>query len=175
MSDWTSQQKFEEYWRLFPRSWPWINLLTLELASDLTTPSPGLRSHRWGLAFTVSWERASFSSLQQGQLDVTSEWTSWTFTWLYVAPLFVIPHPDQYPLSAPPLCSLTELFIQAMLGGVSCSQGHPVLQLLPSVCFSSRFQGIYLGWGYGCVYVFVVRAKTALRVYLVKRSTNSKH
>lgn len=47
-----------------------------------------------------------------------------------------------------PSCSLTQLFIQAMLGGVSCSQGHPVLQLLPSVCFSSRFQGIYLGWGY---------------------------
>lgn len=46
--------------------------------------------------------------------------------------------------------SLTGLFTQAMLGGVSCSQGHPVLQLSWSVCFSSTCQGICLGWGYGC-------------------------
>lgn len=58
----------------------------------------------------------------------------------------ILSHPCH---SGPPCCSQTELFIQAMLGGVSGSQGHPVLQLLLGVCFSSRISGICLGWGKG--------------------------
>lgn len=97
---------------LFPWSWPWINLLTLELVSDLTTPSPGLWSHRWGLVFTVRRERASFSSLQQGQSGVTSEWTSWTFTWLYV-PLSL----SSPPCRVPALCSTPLLSDRAVYSG----------------------------------------------------------
>ena len=71
-------------------------------------------------------------------------------------------------LSAPRLCSLTELFVQAILGGVSCSQGHPVLQLLQSVCFSSTFQGICLGWGceigYGRGQIMTVWLKELFRL-----------
>lgn len=98
----------------------------------------GCPNRIWLLQYAVSM----FSSLQQGQsVSLWSTQTSWTFSWLSVL-LSLSSLSVQCLFSAPPLCSLTELFIQAMLGGVSCSQGHPVLQLHPSVCFSSRFQGI---------------------------------
>ena len=116
-----------------------------------------------------------FGSFHQAPL-VSLSYTSWTLTWLQCALPLCHPSPDSPCSRLHPLRPLTWMFSQASLGGVSCSQGHPVLQLLPSVCFSCRFQGICLGgggrWG-GCVRA---GAKTQLRpacVYLMRWSANS--
>lgn len=98
------------------------------------------------LSFPVCSECALFSCLQQGQQGVTSEHSDILNFYLGSCSPLLLSLPAHYLHPTPALCSLTELFVQAMLGGVSCSEGHPVWKLIPHVTFFYR--RIDLNWGY---------------------------